>query len=410
MAKSKQVSILVDEIDLAEIDGWAKLAGRSRNWTVGMILANWVGSATEAKEQMLGIVPQKKIADISEGGGIEDFGNISAELQELHLEMARNAGAPPDLSPLGKAQDGDLTEMRLLKNSARDVNGPFIYGRPGENSNAPGSEVVWPFRRALVDGVPCGHAGCLSHLSHPCEGCGRFGGRRPIYNMEDNTAAGREQFLVSAQEMKKIAEEDGDGFSTISPETLDAIKDRAKIDVEMAKVLHTAGVELDREILVRWGLAENYKPITFENQRGVPGSEVVVNRTQVRSLVDKNKSEDEVGGGKDVEESQGGESGASAGKNRRVAKGLPKNDDGGKSAAVGVGKPKIDMATLRDICEGKFPDLVGKTLTKEEVDAPDFGEIDICGFKSYNEIDGENYVSGKEVHGPKVKHGSWCKM
>lgn len=24
---------------------------------------------------------------------------------------------------------------------------------------------------------PCGHPGCLSHINHPCEGCGRVGGR-----------------------------------------------------------------------------------------------------------------------------------------------------------------------------------------------------------------------------------------
>lgn len=30
--------------------------------------------------------------------------------------------------------------------------------------------------RAYVDGVPCSHPGCLSHRSHPCEGCGRVGG------------------------------------------------------------------------------------------------------------------------------------------------------------------------------------------------------------------------------------------
>jgi hypothetical protein len=28
----------------------------------------------------------------------------------------------------------------------------------------------------LKEGVPCEHPGCLSHLSHPCEGCGRTGG------------------------------------------------------------------------------------------------------------------------------------------------------------------------------------------------------------------------------------------
>jgi hypothetical protein len=26
------------------------------------------------------------------------------------------------------------------------------------------------------DGVPCGHPGCLNHVTHPCEGCGRVGG------------------------------------------------------------------------------------------------------------------------------------------------------------------------------------------------------------------------------------------
>ena len=29
----------------------------------------------------------------------------------------------------------------------------------------------------LKDGVPCDHKGCLNHVTHPCEGCGRVGGR-----------------------------------------------------------------------------------------------------------------------------------------------------------------------------------------------------------------------------------------
>jgi len=29
----------------------------------------------------------------------------------------------------------------------------------------------------LRDGEPCSHKGCLNHISHPCEGCGRIGGR-----------------------------------------------------------------------------------------------------------------------------------------------------------------------------------------------------------------------------------------
>lgn len=314
---------------------------------------------------------RKKIAEFSAGGG------------------GAESGGTPYLSRLGKAQEWTEVGNSLVHAAA---SGGFPEWTEAFNAMC-----------QLPDAVPCDHAGCLSHLSHPCEGCGRIGGRRPIYNMEDNAAAGREQFLVSAQEMKKIAEEDGGGFSTISPETLDTIKDRAKIDVEMAKVLHEAGVELDREILVRWGLAENYKPITFENQRGVPGSEVVVNRNQIRPLVDRNKSEDEVGGGKDMEGSQSGESRASAGKNRRIAKGLPKNDDGGKSIAMGVGKPKVDIEALRNICAGKTIQQVFANIQRRD-------EVDLCGFKSYNEIDGENYVCGKEVHDSKVKHGEWLKV
>lgn len=30
----------------------------------------------------------------------------------------------------------------------------------------------------LRDGEPCGHPGCLNHISHPCKGCGRVGGVR----------------------------------------------------------------------------------------------------------------------------------------------------------------------------------------------------------------------------------------
>ena len=28
----------------------------------------------------------------------------------------------------------------------------------------------------MRDGEPCSHKGCLNHISHPCEGCGRVGG------------------------------------------------------------------------------------------------------------------------------------------------------------------------------------------------------------------------------------------
>lgn len=31
----------------------------------------------------------------------------------------------------------------------------------------------------LTTGVSCGHPGCLSHRSHPCEKCGRIAGGSP---------------------------------------------------------------------------------------------------------------------------------------------------------------------------------------------------------------------------------------
>lgn len=35
----------------------------------------------------------------------------------------------------------------------------------------------------IPDGLPCGHPGCLSHVTHPCEGCGRIAGH---YQSEAN--------------------------------------------------------------------------------------------------------------------------------------------------------------------------------------------------------------------------------
>jgi hypothetical protein len=30
----------------------------------------------------------------------------------------------------------------------------------------------------IPDGMPCKHPGCLNHITHPCEGCGRIGGKK----------------------------------------------------------------------------------------------------------------------------------------------------------------------------------------------------------------------------------------
>lgn len=32
----------------------------------------------------------------------------------------------------------------------------------------------------IKEGHPCGHPGCLSHTTKPCEGCGRIAGEYPV--------------------------------------------------------------------------------------------------------------------------------------------------------------------------------------------------------------------------------------
>ena len=49
----------------------------------------------------------------------------------------------------------------------------------------------WPMDDDSVyaDGVPCNHPGCLSHVSHPCEGCGRVSGINAV--LQPNMAVSR---------------------------------------------------------------------------------------------------------------------------------------------------------------------------------------------------------------------------
>jgi hypothetical protein len=41
------------------------------------------------------------------------------------------------------------------------------------------------FYTVYRDGYPCSHPGCLQHITHPCEGCGRVGGRK-IYPFQND--------------------------------------------------------------------------------------------------------------------------------------------------------------------------------------------------------------------------------
>jgi hypothetical protein len=63
----------------------------------------------------------------------------------------------------------------------------FDYGRPGGDctvkmttrlkSDGTTEVVSVEHLPAYRDGEPCNHPGCLSHVTHPCEGCGRIAGK-----------------------------------------------------------------------------------------------------------------------------------------------------------------------------------------------------------------------------------------
>jgi hypothetical protein len=112
---------------------------------------------------------------------------------------------------------------------------------------------------------------------------------------------------------------------------------------------------------------------------------------------------------------------------------IPAEDRADYSVAL-RSKGNTDMDALRDICAGnlgitdreafdkgwgeqeKFHncgDEMCKTCGKcKGCEGCECGpvEVNLCGFNSYNDVDGENYICGLEKHGPKVKHGGWIKV
>jgi hypothetical protein len=73
----------------------------------------------------------------------------------------------------------DPEDLAYLKQLAKDTR--------GDENRWPELNLRIHGRPALRDGEPCSHPGCLKHLTHPCEGCGRVGGRSvrlPEYDPE----------------------------------------------------------------------------------------------------------------------------------------------------------------------------------------------------------------------------------
>ena len=60
----------------------------------------------------------------------------------------------------------------------------------------------------LRDGEPCGHTGCLAHISHPCEGCGRIGGMRTTEHVHEwNTVDGWQAGILAVCGIKGCDEQ-----------------------------------------------------------------------------------------------------------------------------------------------------------------------------------------------------------
>lgn len=71
----------------------------------------------------------------------------------------------------------------------------------------------------LRPGEPCGHPGCLSHISHPCEGCGRVGGRLIVFDDPVSDPLTEKQLQQMTEWYKILEERLGVSFSKQTPRT-----------------------------------------------------------------------------------------------------------------------------------------------------------------------------------------------
>ena len=58
-----------------------------------------------------------------------------------------------------------------------------IYSDKGRDNH---DKIVWNSDILFKDGEPCKHPGCLNHITHPCEGCGRRGGGGIVKKVRTN--------------------------------------------------------------------------------------------------------------------------------------------------------------------------------------------------------------------------------
>jgi hypothetical protein len=97
---------------------------------------------------------------------LEEIRDSPGDVEEWGIEGAlRNAKSVEDIEKVKEVID--CLQMKQGKNLARSW--PDLTK----------SDLEQPIEH-LKDGEPCRHPGCLSHRTHPCEGCGRIVGRAEL--------------------------------------------------------------------------------------------------------------------------------------------------------------------------------------------------------------------------------------
>lgn len=87
------------------------------------------------------------------------------------------------------------------------------------------------------DGEPCGYPGCLNHVSHPCEGCGRIGGKS-LWEMPNNIKQALSESLGFESLAAVLTAVDHETHLPTDFETTSAVKNCTKL----IEHLHSKGL------------------------------------------------------------------------------------------------------------------------------------------------------------------------
>jgi hypothetical protein len=107
----------------------------------------------------------RELADAEDAAGCINIGPPSEAVRFSDEELKIFAGTDPAIAATLEAAGIKPENVeKVVVPMARGWREAWAKGLPDDY-------------RPLRDGEPCTHPGCLRHLTHPCEGCGRVGGR-----------------------------------------------------------------------------------------------------------------------------------------------------------------------------------------------------------------------------------------